>query len=84
MGSSKAKTVKSSRHRDVVGIRLSAFGPESSSSTCRSCVLFLFCFLKPEILEYEIIWGHIDILVVAFIGVYLGVEGENPTSGPQP
>ncbi len=67
--------VKSSRHRDVVGIRLSAFGLESSLSTCGSCILFLFCFSKPEMLENEIICGHIDILVVAFIGVNLGGGG---------
>ena len=41
----------------------------------------------PFVLEYEVIWGHIDILVVAVRRLWtriLVMEGVNSTSGPQP
>jgi len=40
---------------------------------------------RPRVLEYdEVIWGHIDILVVAELESIEEVEGENSTSGPYP
>ncbi len=40
---------------------------------------------RPRVLEYdEVIWGHIDILVVAELESIEEVEGENSTSGPHP
>jgi hypothetical protein len=35
-------------------------------------------------LKYEVIWGHIDILVVAVRRLSRRLEGENSTSEPQP
>ena len=60
---------------------------EISDFICKDpSIAQLVLYIASALLRYEVVWGHIDVLVVAVRTLSMYVQGgsENSTTGPQP
>ncbi len=58
---------------------------EISDFICKDpSIAQLVLYIASALLRYEVVWGHIDVLVVAVRTLSMYGGSENSTTGPQP
>jgi len=68
----------------TIGLELGASDRSLNAPTRKSGPLPIFDAEMPELLEYEVIWGHIDILVVVVRRLSRRWKVKTLLAGPSP